>query len=143
MASKCGYTKANYEEMNRLFAEYECQGLRIAGFPCSQFRNQEYKQIADVKKFIEKKEVEWDVYGHVEVNGATASPLFKFLKSRHGTKEGTKGTAVGSAIKWNFVKFLIDAEGQPIARYSSSVKNSLEQDVKELLAQKPADQKSV
>lgn len=133
MASRCGYTKKNYEEMNRLHGEYEGQGVRILGFPCSQFRNQEYAKIEDVKKFIEKKEVEWDVFAHVKVNGADACPLYKYLKSRHGTEKGTKGLAVGSPIKWNFVKFLIDKEGQPIARYASSTKNSLEADLKDLL----------
>lgn len=134
LASKCGYTKANYEELNRLHGEYEGQGLRIVGFPCTQFRNQEYAKIEDVKKFIEKKDVAWDVFSHVKVNGADACQLYKFLKARHGTEKGTKGIAVGSAIKWNFVKFLINKEGQPISRYASSIKKTtLEEDLKELL----------
>lgn len=132
VASKCGYTKANYEEMNRLYNEYESQGLRILGFPCTQFKNQEYADIQKVRDFIEKKDVQWNVFAHVKVNGADACDLYKYLKANHGTKKGN-GTPVGSAIKWNFVKFLIDKGGQPIARYASSIKNTLEPDLKELL----------
>ena len=132
VASKCGYTKANYEEMNRLYSEYESQGLRILGFPCTQFKNQEYADIQKVRDFIDKKDVQWNVFSHVKVNGADACDLYKYLKANHGSEKGN-GTPVGSAIKWNFVKFLIDKEGQPIARYASSIKNKLEDDLMQLL----------
>lgn len=90
---------------------YHDQGLEILGFPCNQFGHQEPGCSVDIKEFIAKNGVKWDMFAKVDVNGDNAAPLYKWLK----TKE--KGF-LSDAIKWNFTKFLINREGIPVARYA-------------------------
>lgn len=111
VASKCGFTKSNYKELNELYAMYHDQGLEILGFPCNQFGHQEPGCSVDIKEFIAKNEVKWDMFAKVDVNGENASPLFSWLKSKE------KGLLI-DAIKWNFTKFLINRQGMPVARYA-------------------------
>lgn len=128
VASKCGFTKANYQQLNEIYAKYKDEGLRILGFPCSQFMNQEPGCSVDIKEFIKKNNVEWDVFEKINVNGNDAHPLYNFLKTKQG------GFLV-SAIKWNFTKFLINKEGIPTARFSPSTEpNSIDKDIQALLA---------
>ncbi|VDP99875.1 unnamed protein product [Trichobilharzia regenti] len=88
------------------------KGLRILAFPCNQFGGQEPWPEAEIKKFVtENYGVQFDMFAKINVNGSDAHPLYKFLKHRLG------GTLI-SAIKWNFSKFLVDREGQPVKRYS-------------------------
>ncbi|CAH8662295.1 unnamed protein product [Schistosoma bovis] len=88
------------------------KGLRILAFPCNQFGGQEPWAEAEIKKFVtEKYGVQFDMFSKIKVNGSDADDLYKFLKSRlHGT--------LTNDIKWNFSKFLIDRQGQPVKRYS-------------------------
>lgn len=69
VATNCGYTKSNYKELNELYSKYEGQGLRIAAFPCNQFGGQEPGCDVDIKEFIKKKGVHFDMYSKVDVNG--------------------------------------------------------------------------
>lgn len=112
VATNCGYTQNNYKQLNELYDKYEAQGLRIAAFPCNQFGGQEPGCDVDIKEFIHKKGVRFDMYSKVDVNGNDAIPLFKWLKSKQG---GILGI---DAIKWNFTKFLVDKEGKPIKRFA-------------------------
>ncbi|CAH8865401.1 unnamed protein product [Trichobilharzia szidati] len=107
------------------------KGLRILAFPCNQFGSQEPWPEAEIKKFVtEKYGVEFDMFSKINVNGPNAHPLFKFLKSR---LEGT----LTSSIKWNFSKFLVDREGQPVKRYSpTTAPIDIEGDILELLEKK-------
>lgn len=118
VASKCGFTKTNYKELNELYAKYREQGLAILGFPCNQFGGQEPGCSVDIKEFIKKNDVEWDMFAKIDVNGSSANPLYNYLKHKAG------GTLI-DAIKWNFTKFLVDKNGQPVARYAPN-KNPLE-----------------
>lgn len=111
VASKCGFTKNNYKELNELYSRYKDQGLAILGFPCNQFGHQEPGCDVDIKEFIKKNGVEWEMFAKVDVNGDDAIPLYSWLKSK------AKGTLI-DAIKWNFTKFLISKEGLPVARYA-------------------------
>lgn len=113
VASKCGFTKSNYQQLNDLYSKYKDQGLRILGFPCSQFMNQEPGCSVDIKEFIKKNKVEWDVFEKINVNGNDAAPLYQFLKAK-------QGGFLMNAIKWNFTKFLINKEGIPVSRHSPS-----------------------
>lgn len=114
VASRCGYTKKNYAELVELHEKYaESKGLRILAFPCNQFGKQEPGDSAKICSFIESKNVEFDVFEKINVNGDDAHPLFKYLKSK------IKGDR-GAAIKWNFVKFIIDKNGEPVERFASS-----------------------
>lgn len=118
VASKCGFTKVNYKELNELYSKYKEQNLAILGFPCNQFGHQEPGCEVDIKEFIKKNNVEWDMFAKVDVNGDDAIPLYHWLKSKAG------GTLI-DAIKWNFTKFLISKEGIPVARYAPN-KNPLD-----------------
>ena len=106
MASSCGLTKNNYAQLNEIYEKYESEGLRIAAFPCNQFGGQEPGCEVDIKEFIKKKKINFDMYSKVDVNGDNAIPLYKWLKSQQGGFLGFDG------IKWNFSKFLVDAEGK-------------------------------
>lgn len=118
VASKCGFTKTNYKELNELYAKYKDKGLAILGFPCNQFGHQEPGCDVDIKEFMSKNNVEWDMFAKVDVNGDDAIPLYHWLKSKAG------GTLI-DAIKWNFTKFLINKEGVPVSRYAPN-KNPLD-----------------
>lgn len=111
VASKCGFTRGNYKELNELYTKYHKQGLEILGFPCNQFGHQEPGCDVDIKRFMEANNVEFDMFAKVDVNGDNAIPLYNWLKSKEG------GTLF-DAIKWNFTKFLINKEGVPVGRYA-------------------------
>lgn len=90
----------------------EEKGLRILAFPCNQFGGQEPWPEDQIKKYVtEKYGAQFDLFAKIEVNGDKAHPLFKYLKKKQ------KGT-LGDFIKWNFSKFLVDKNGQPVNRYS-------------------------
>jgi len=116
VASKWGKTAVNYKQLVALQKEYaEAAGLRILAFPCNQFGSQEPGTDAEIKAFATNKGVEFDkgfdFFSKIDVNGSNAHPLWDYLKKKQG------GTLT-NAIKWNFSKFVIDKEGQPVARFS-------------------------
>lgn len=105
-------TPKNYTQLQQLHEKYsESHGLRILGFPCNQFGHQEPEKEDAIKEFIKQYNVQFDMFSKINVNGDNAHPLWKYLKSKQG------GT-LGSFIKWNFTKFLVDKQGQPVARYA-------------------------
>ncbi|XP_031356373.1 phospholipid hydroperoxide glutathione peroxidase-like isoform X2 [Photinus pyralis] len=111
VASQCGYTKNHYEELGELYEQYgDSKGLRILSFPCNQFGGQEPGDSATICSFVRKHNVKFDIYEKINVNGNDAHPLWKYLKHHQG------GT-FGDFIKWNFTKFVIDKNGQPVARF--------------------------
>lgn len=95
-------------ELHRSYAE--SHGLRILAFPCNQFGKQEPGTEEEIKAYAAGYGVEFDMFSKIEVNGSGALPLYKFLKSR------IRGS-LGSFIKWNYAKFLCDADGVPVKRY--------------------------
>ncbi|XP_072399706.1 uncharacterized protein [Diabrotica undecimpunctata] len=114
VASQCGYTKNNYAELNDLFDEYgESKGLKILAFPCNQFANEEPGDNATICQFVQSKNVKFDVFQKINVNGDDAHPLWNYLKFKQG------GT-LGDFIKWNFTKFIVDKNGQPVERHGPS-----------------------
>lgn len=114
VASQCGYTKNNYKELVDLYNEYsESKGLRILAFPCNQFGGQEPGDAAEICSFVASKNVKFDMFEKINVNGDNAHPLWKYLKHKQG------GT-LGDFIKWNFTKFIIDKNGQPVERHGPS-----------------------
>lgn len=127
VASSCGFTRTNYAQLNELYSKYKDQGLKVLAFPCNQFMNQESGCEVDIKEFLKKNNVEFDVFNKIKVNGNDADPLFKYLKNE-------QGGLLFNAVKWNFTKFLCDADGKPIARYAPTVEpNKIEKDLKPLL----------
>nr|ABK26265.1 unknown [Picea sitchensis] len=128
VASQCGLTTSNYNELNEVYTKYKDQGLEILAFPCNQFGAQEpgdNTQIAEMA--CTRFKAEFPIFDKVEVNGNSATPLYKFLKS-------SKGGLFGEGIKWNFTKFLVDKDGNVVERYSPTTSPlSIEKDVKKLL----------
>lgn len=127
-ASKCGLTP-QFEGLEMLNKKYSEKGLVVLGFPCSQFANQELSSENQISEFCEiNYGVTFPMFSKVNVNGDQAHPIFKFLKSK------LKGGILGSKVKWNFTKFLIDAEGKPVKRFSPFTKpESLEKDILKLI----------
>jgi glutathione peroxidase len=114
-ASKCGFTP-QFEGLEKLYQKYKDKGFVILGFPCNQFANQEP---GDEKSIAEgcllNYGVTFPMFSKIEVNGENADPIYKYLKKE------LKGI-FGNKIKWNFTKFLIDAEGNPVKRFSPATK---------------------
>ncbi len=127
-ASKCGFTP-QYAGLEALYRKYHDKGLTVLGFPCDQFMHQEPGNEQEIKNFCSTKyDVTFPMFAKVEVNGAHTHPLWAFLKQE-------KGGLLGSAIKWNFTKFLIGRDGEVAGRYApTSTPESLEADVEKLLA---------
>lgn len=111
-ASKCGFTP-QYAGLEALYKKYKERGFEILGFPCNQFGAQEPGSSDEIGAFCTKNYgVEFPMFEKIDVNGKNAHPLYKFLTS---AKPGLLGT---EAIKWNFTKFLIGKNGEPVKRYS-------------------------
>lgn len=127
VASKWGFTK-QYGDLQAMHDEFAERGLRVLGFPCNQFGSQEPLSEPEIKEFVTGKyKVTFDLYSKINVNGDEALPLYKYLKSK-------QGGFLGSFIKWNFTKFLVDRQGIPVKRYSpNSVPNSFKKDVEHYL----------
>lgn len=105
------------------------KGLEILAFPCNNFGAQEPGSNSDVLKFAKSKGATFPVLGKVECeNGDQTHPLFVYLKEKQG------GGLLGSALKWNFTKFLCNSEGVPVKRYGPQESPlSFESDIVKLL----------
>lgn len=113
-ASQCGFTK-QYAGLQELYEKYKDQDFVILGFPCNQFANQEPGTETEISNFCRSNYgVTFPLFAKINVNGADAHPLYKFLTE---TAPGFLGT---KAIKWNFTKFLINKEGMVVKRFSPS-----------------------
>lgn len=111
-ASKCGLTP-QYEGLEALYKEMKDEGLEILGFPCNQFGKQEPGNSEEIASFCLKNYgVSFPMFEKVDVNGDTAHPLYKFLRTE------ALGLLGSEAIKWNFTKFLVDKEGRVVERYA-------------------------
>ncbi|WP_433751142.1 glutathione peroxidase [Falsibacillus pallidus] len=126
-ASKCGFTP-QFDGLQQLYEKYQKDGFEILGFPSDQFMNQEFENNDEIMEFCKVNfGVTFPMFSKTDVKGQDAHPLFKFL-----TKE--KKGIMGSEVKWNFTKFLIDREGQVIDRYAPQTKpEKIENDIKKLL----------
>jgi glutathione peroxidase len=112
VASKCGFTP-QYAGLEALYRKFHGQGLEVLGFPCDQFGHQEPGDESEIKTFCSTRyDVTFPMFAKIEVNGANAHPLYRWLK---GEQAGILGT---EAIKWNFTKFLVDRAGKVIRRYA-------------------------
>ncbi|MGZ5926710.1 MAG: glutathione peroxidase, partial [Rhizomicrobium sp.] len=118
-----------YAGLEALYEKLHGEGLTILGFPCNQFGAQEPGSEAEIGAFCQKNYgVTFPMFSKIEVNGARAHPLYQYLKD---AKPGVLGT---EAIKWNFTKFLIGKDGEPVARYAPNTKpEELEAPIRKLL----------
>jgi glutathione peroxidase len=122
-ATKCGLAP-QFKGLEDLHQKYQDKGLVIIGFPCNQFLSQEPETNDSM---VESCQINFGVTFQLtekcDVNGSNTHPVFKYLKKKLGGWFGSK-------IKWNFTKFLIDKNGNPVKRYAPTVKpNDMEQDI--------------
>ena len=126
-ASKCGFTP-QYEGLEALWRDYKDKGLTILGFPCNQFGAQEPGNAEEIKSFCSTTyDVSFPMMAKIDVNGPKADPLYAWLKTQ-------KGGLLGSSIKWNFTKFLVDKTGKVVGRFApTDTPRSLKGAVEKLL----------
>lgn len=110
-ASQCGFTP-QYGGLEALYKKYAARGLVVLGFPCNQFGKQEPGDANDIAKTCHiNYGVSFPIFEKVEVNGAAAHPVFRYLKNE-------LPGVLGRRIKWNFTKFLIGRDGKPLKRFA-------------------------
>lgn len=126
-ATGCGFTP-QYEGLQDLYEKYQAQGLEILDFPCNQFGGQAPGTEEEIVDFCQSRYgVTFKQFAKIKVNGEHTEPLFTYLKEQ-------KGGFLGSNIKWNFTKFLVDRDGNVVERYASTVTPAkIESKIKELL----------
>jgi glutathione peroxidase len=126
-ASACGFTP-QYKGLETLQQKYGARGFSVLGFPCNQFGRQEPGSAAEIGQFCSSNyAVSFPMFDKIDVNGEGAHPLYQYLK-------GEKGGLLGSAIKWNFTKFLIDRSGKVVGRYApTTTPEALTKDIEALL----------
>jgi glutathione peroxidase len=113
VASECGYTP-QYKPLQDLYVKYAKDGLVIIGVPCNQFGKQEPGNNEQIADFCKKNYgVTFPMLAKVDVNGAKACALYKFLTSKDTDPK------FAGPIRWNFEKFLIGRNGEVVARFGS------------------------
>jgi glutathione peroxidase len=114
-ATQCGLTP-QFEGLEYLYQQYKDKGLVVLGFPCNQFAGQEPVSNENMQQTCRLNHgVTFPLFEKIDVNGPNTHPVFKLLRR-------SLGGLFGSRIKWNFTKFLIDAEGRPVKRFSPVTK---------------------
>ena len=127
-ASECGFTP-QYAGLQTLQDAYLARGFDVLGFPCNQFGKQEPGDAEQIGAFCESRfHVTFPMFEKIDVKGAEAHPLYKWLTSE---KPGLLGT---QAIKWNFTKFLLRRDGTIYKRYAPTTKpDEIRGDIETLL----------
>ena len=128
VASRCGLT-SQYKGLQEIYSKYSDKDFEILAFPCNQFGAQEPGSNEEIKEFCDINfNVSFKIFDKINVNGSSASPLFKHLKNE------AKGVMGSEAIKWNFTKFLIDNNGSVIKRYSpQTTPDKIDKDLSKIL----------
>ena len=150
-ATRCGFTP-QYEELEALYKAYKDSGLEILDFPCNQFGQQAPGSEDEIHEFCQLNYgTEFPQFRKIEVNGENESPLFTYLKAQKGFAGFDLNHKIGKLlhdmmlkadadyasnpdIKWNFTKFLVNQQGEVIARYEPTHDiKSIEADIQALL----------
>lgn len=126
-ASACGFTP-QYKGLEALQQKYAARGFSVLGFPCNQFGRQEPGSAAEIGQFCSSNyAVSFPMFDKIDVNGDNAHPLYQYLR-------GEKSGLLGSSIKWNFTKFLIDRSGKVLGRHApTTTPEQLTKDIEALL----------
>ena len=115
VASRCGYTP-QYKGLEALQRQFAPRGFSVLGFPCNQFGGQEPGDARQIEQFCSTNyAVSFPMFAKIDVNGSNAHPLYQYLKN-------AKAGLLGSSIKWNFTKFLLDRSGKVVARHAPTTK---------------------
>jgi glutathione peroxidase len=127
-ASRCGFTP-QLAGLEALWERYRARGLVVLGFPCNQFHSQEPGTEQQIQDFCSTRYgVTFPLMSKIEVNGAHAHPLYKWLCVQAPGLLGSK------AIKWNFTKFLVGRDGRVLRRYApTETPAALEPDIERAL----------
>lgn len=111
-ATGCGLTP-QYQGLQTLYDRYKEQGFTILDFPCNQFLGQAPGSDEEINDFCSLNyQTTFPRFAKIKVNGKEADPLFTWLKDQ-------ASGPLGKRIEWNFAKFLINRQGQVVARFSS------------------------
>ena len=126
-ATKCGLAP-QFDGLEKLHQQYHDNGLVVLGFPCDQFQGQEPETNETMEQVCKINHgVTFTLTAKGDVNGPNTQPVFKYLKNE-------LGGFLGSRIKWNFTKFLVDRTGKPYKRYAPTTKpETIESDIRKLL----------
>ena len=142
-ATGCGFTP-QYEPIEQMYRDYHEKGLEILDIPCNQFGNQAPGTDDEIHEFCTLHyNTTFPQMKKSDVNGPNELPLYTFLKSQKGFEGFDKGIAAvkkmnkdakGGDIRWNFTKFIIDRQGNVVARFEpTNDMKEVEQAVKDLL----------
>ncbi|MBD2100877.1 glutathione peroxidase [Leptolyngbya sp. FACHB-261] len=113
VASYCGYTP-QYDGLEKLSQKYKDRGLRVLGFPCNDYGAQEPGSGAEIMEFCTNRYgVSFDLFEKVQAKGPQQHPLYAVLSN---------AVEPAGDVTWNFEKFLVNKQGEVIARFKSSVK---------------------
>lgn len=113
-ATGCGFTP-QYEGLQELYDKYQERGFEILDFPCNQFGNQAKGNDEEISEFCTLNYgTTFRRFAKTDVNGENEEPLYTYLKSQ-------KGGVMGSKIKWNFTKFLVNRDGKVVGRFAPTV----------------------
>ncbi|MEF9990833.1 MAG: glutathione peroxidase [Peptostreptococcaceae bacterium] len=130
-ATACGFTP-QYEGLEKIYDQYKDKGFEILDFPCNQFFEQAPGSNDEIVSFCKLNYgTNFKTFGKIDVNGENSDNLYKFLKQEAPsaledetsealyTRLATRGfESNGDDIKWNFTKFLVDREGNVVARFA-------------------------
>ena len=128
-ASQCGFTP-QFTGLEKLWQTYRERGLVVLGFPSNEFGGQDPGSNDQIASFCQMNYgVSFPMMAKVDVNGASAEPLWQWLKGEAPGLLGSKG------IKWNFTKFLVGRDGRVLKRYApQDAPAKLAQDIEAALA---------
>ena len=132
-ATGCGFTP-QYKDIESIYEQYHAQGFEIVDVPCNQFAGQTPGDDEEIHEFCQLHyNTQFPQMKKADVNGETAIELFKYLKSQKGFEgfgKGAKALAMSAMlkkidkdyknnpeIKWNFTKFIVDRQGNVVARF--------------------------
>ena len=132
-ATGCGFTP-HYKDIEEMYEKYHDQGFEVIDVPCNQFKGQAPGTDEEIHEFCQLHyNTKFPQMKKSDVNGENAIPLFKYLKSQKGFEgfdKNPKGLVMSgllktidkdyknnSEIKWNFTKFIVDREGNVVARF--------------------------
>lgn len=136
-ATGCGFTP-HYAPLEAMYEKYHDAGLEIIDVPCNQFMGQAPGTDEEIHEFCTLNyNTQFPQMKKADVNGESAIPLFKYLKTQKGFEgfgKGAKALAMSAMlkkidkdyknnpdIKWNFTKFVIDREGNVVARFEPTI----------------------
>ena len=151
-ASKCGFTP-QFEELQKLYDDYKDKGFVVLGFPCNQFAGQEPGTNEEIGQFCKLNYgVTFPIFAKGDVRGENAQPLFKYLTAQKKFQGFDMNHPVAKPLldalqknfpefledefgpRWNFTKFLINRDGEVVARFEpTTTPSAIAKDIEALL----------